>query len=176
MNNPPLQYSVYDAINDYYDIEHKTLFLYHILDEDIFHDTIEKCIKLFDGKEVHKNNVLRYFNHSYKINLLRDKKYSYHKANGTVDEIPLEQTIITCDNDWLTHMDYLKLKKFFYEKFGEDITNLLRTYNLGGYSIKEIEEKSGLHGLHYQFEKMKNAALQAFPDLIEKKHTETAVN
>lgn len=161
-------YTVFNAIDDFYVIEKRNLRLYGILDEDVFHSTIVRCIDVFLGKEVHKENVLRYFSHSYKINLWREKLYIRDRlildkpdlTEEDMDKIDLE--LQTTEN-----LDYQRLKAFLWTTFGKKLSILLRKYNLGGYTIKELEDLSGEKGLHYKFKKMRDEARKHFPDLVE---------
>lgn len=149
-------YSLDDAVKDYYDYVVNYLKERNFFNEDVFQDTVLKCFQVFQKKEVHKDNVVKYFMQSYKINLYTKDSYKQHILSN--EELEKEIEIIDDTNIIEDHIDYVKLKAFFFERYGKKVTLLLKKYNLGGYSIRELEEESGMKNLRYIFKKMTNDA------------------
>lgn len=109
---------------------HKTEF-----DEDLFHDTIIKCMEQLDSKELTKNEIISYIVSSFKTNMLRDTKYA-RNSKKTEDDA---YSILIPIND-KDKIDIGMVKDNIYKIFGEDKSNMFSDW-LSGMTIKEINEK-----------------------------------
>lgn len=150
-------YCLDDAVRDYYEYVVTYLKEHHFFNEDVFQDTVLKCFQVFQKREVHKDNVVKYFLHSYKINFYTKDSYKEHTLYNDELDKPYE---IAEEGNVENRIDYVRLRTFFFERYGKKVTLLLRKYNLGGYSIRELEEESGIKNLRYTFKKMTNDARQ----------------
>lgn len=156
-------YTFNNAVNDNYNTIALTLKQHHIYNADVFHDTIMKCYNIWADREIHKENVEKYFITAYKQNLVRDKMYCRNAKSTAVTQD--ESDVV--DNKYLSHIDYFRIKKYVIGKYGDTLCNLLKRYNLGGYSVKELEEESGISGLAYKFKKMETDIRETFNELLE---------
>lgn len=170
-------YTFEDAIKDYYKKICDKLKSNHIWNDDVFQDTCMKCFEIFisnnhlDRKEIHPENVEKYFMHAYHQNLRRSLQYASEKCEsldeGWSDEdyngmsYDISDECISQDQEE-SHIDYWKLRRYFEDNFSVKHSMMYRLYVLGLFSIKELEDKYGEKDLRYLFRKMKESARRHF--------------
>ena len=123
------------------------------LDEDIFHDTILKCIKTCNKLDLTVDQLSSYIFVSYKTNYLREQEYARNKNRDDVEDFSI---IDDCKPDNLD-IDYEKIKEIIIDKFGENEWKLFEDYIYGA-SVSDISKESHEAGLYYRFNKIKNYA------------------
>lgn len=119
------------------------------IDEDIFHDTIIKCIDTCKGNELTVDQLRNYIFISYKRNYVREQEYARNKNKV---ELPKDFDIESLDE---SGVDYQFIKSKVIETFGENEWKLFEDYIYGA-KISEIERDSQEKGLYYRFNKIKS--------------------
>lgn len=122
------------------------------LDEDIFHDTILKCIKTCDKLDLTVDQLSNYIFISYKTNYLREQEYARNKNRDDIDLSLIDD----CKPDKLD-IDYEKMKYIIIDQFGDNEWKLFEDYIYGA-SISDISKENRETGLYYRFNKIKNYA------------------
>ena len=122
------------------------------LDEDIFHDTILKCIKSCDKLDLTVDQLSNYIFISYKTNYLREQEYARNKNRDDIDLSLIDD----CKPDKLD-IDYEKMKYIIIDQFGDNEWKLFEDYIYGA-SISDISKENHETGLYYRFNKIKNYA------------------
>jgi hypothetical protein len=122
------------------------------LDEDIFHDTILKCIKICDKLDLTVDQLSNYIFISYKTNYLREQEYARNKNRDDIDLSLIDD----CKPDKLD-IDYEKMKYIIIDQFGDNEWKLFEDYIYGA-SISDISKENHETGLYYRFNKIKNYA------------------
>jgi hypothetical protein len=118
-------------------------------DEDIFHDTIIKCMETLDKKELQENEIMAYITSSFKTNILRDGQYARNvKKNG---DDPLQMVIPISDKP---KIDIDIVKDDVTKNFTEQESEMFNDW-LDGMTIKEINEKYGSKKGRYIIDKIK---------------------
>lgn len=118
------------------------------IDEDIFHDTIIKCVDTCKSNELTVQQLKNYIFISYKRNYLRERDYARNKNRG---ELPEDFDI---ESDDKTSIDYELVKNKIIEVFGEKEWRLFEDYIYGS-KVSEIERENHEKGLYYRFNKIK---------------------
>lgn len=119
------------------------------LDEDVFHDTIIKCVDTCKKNELTIEQLKNYIFISYKRNYLRELEYARNK--NKID-LPKEFDI-EVDDKYNTDYNFIKSK--IIENFGEKEWELFEDYIYGA-KVSEIERENDEKGLYYRFNKIKN--------------------
>ena len=119
------------------------------LDEDVFHDTIIKCIETCKENELTVQQLKNYIFISYKRNYLRELEYARNKNRS---ELPEGFDIEVTDK---FNLDYEFVKDRVIEIFGENEWKLFEDYIYGS-KVSEIERENHEKGLYYRFNKIKN--------------------
>lgn len=125
-----------------------------IIDEDIFHDTLLKCIKTCNKLDLTIDQLSNYIFISYKTNYLRELEYARNKNRDDVDI----STIDDCKLDRID-IDYNKIRDIIVGRFGESEWKLFEDYIYGA-SISDISKECCEKGLYYRFNKIKNYTKQ----------------
>lgn len=146
-------------LNDYVNINYKSL--YKMLNyewrkmesiefnEDIFHETLIKCMDKFNDKKFNENEFKAYITTSFKMNIIREKQYHVNLMKSDTDVETLNYFITNNFNcDFHIIMDGIKEKfgKLNYEKFLDWLENK---------TIKEINEKYKCNNTRYLIDKIK---------------------
>lgn len=125
------------------------------LDEDIFHDTIIKCIDTCKENELTPEQLKNYIFISYKRNYIREQEYARNKNRS---DLPEGYDISVLDD---INIDYEFVKKKVIEVFGEDEWRLFEDYIYGS-KVSDIERDNSEKGLYYRFNKIKNYVKKLF--------------
>lgn len=120
-------------------------------DEDIFHETLIKCIEIFETKETfNENDFMPYIITAFKTNVIRSAQYFSNsmKSNTDVENINVE-TNNKIDIDFNLILNDVKNTFGYenYEKFMDWIENK---------SIKEINENYNCNNSRYIIDKIRN--------------------
>lgn len=124
------------------------------IDEDIFHDTILKCLKTNNKLDLTKDKLINYIFISYKTNYLRELEYARNKNRDDIEVSNLDNI----DNDRY-YIDYNNIKNIIINKFGKKEWSLFEDY-IYGESIQDISKENSEKGLYYRFNKIKAYAKQ----------------
>lgn len=121
----------------------------HESNEDIFHDTILKCMSC-SGKLLSESQIKNYIFISYKTNFKRELDYARNKNRDEdvelqdLDELDFDRSLI----------DYNTIKNLVIDKFGEKEWILFEDFIYGS-SIQDICKECKEKGLYYRFNKIK---------------------
>ena len=126
-----------------------------LLDEDIFHDTIIKCIDTCKENELTPEQLKNYIFISYKRNYIREQEYVRNKNRS---DLPEGYDISVLDD---INIDYEFVKKKVIEVFGEDEWRLFEDYIYGS-KVSDIERDNSEKGFYYRFNKIKNYVKKLF--------------
>jgi len=125
-------------------------------DEDVYHDTLIKCIEQLKNKDLEPSEIMSYIVVSFKTNMLRDKTYACNKyrANDEIETINIETT---SKND----IDFNLILSSIYKKFGKDYHEIFLDW-LDGMTIKELNEKYDKTNMRYVIERIKDFIKKTF--------------
>lgn len=127
------------------------------LDDDVFHETCLKVLKLMRGKPEYMGisfeTIEKYVCKSYRVNCKREKMYFRNCKEKTFGdfggfECPEENFL---DNESIL----TEVGKDVAEMFGEELHKLFAKHVYAKISIRELEEESGRKNLKYAFSKIK---------------------
>ena len=119
------------------------------IDEDVFHDTILKCVEKIRFNDLTPQQVLNYVFISYKTNYIREQQYARNAMSVDVK--------ITDDMrgyDIPDTPDYEIIKEAVIKEFGEKEWSLFEDY-IRGTKVSELERSDGEKGLYYRFNKIR---------------------
>ena len=116
--------------------------------EDIFHDTIIKCDKLLEGKDINEDEMKSYLYKSLKTNGYRETEYYRNKEKvkcmpPEFNEPPVQET----------QYDLKQIQTYIRDKYGQNMLDIINK-RIEGYTIKELEESTGKTGLNYKINKI----------------------
>ena len=116
--------------------------------EDIFHDTIIKCDKLLEGKDINEDEMKSYLYKSLKTNGYREAGYYRNKEKVNCrppefNEPPVQET----------QYDLKQIQTYIRDKYGQDMLDIINK-RIEGYTIKELEKSTGKKGLNYKINKI----------------------
>ena len=121
--------------------------------EDIFHDTLVKCITHLEDKTMTKEEIIAYFVGAFQINCLRENMYACNSKRSEEEigdiEIDGETTISSLS------MDYKIILKKIEIIFGKEYKEIFKM-SMEGYSVKEITEETNYKTVRYKLDTMKN--------------------
>lgn len=146
--------TISEVINKKYDHIQKVLkcewFKSHIepFDEDLFHDTLYKCIEKMKERECIESEFLNYIFIAFKYNVIRETMY--HRNSMKID------TEITYIGDCTQNqsMDYELITNAIREKFGDILCEAFIDW-VNGNKITNIESETNIKSIHYKFKKIK---------------------
>ena len=118
-------------------------------DEDVFHDTLIKCMEQLKDKELPSSEIISYIVAAFKTNTIREKSYAFnkYKADDEIDTIRIETTP---RND----IDFNFILSEVCQKFGKSDYEVFLDW-LDGMTIKELNEKYNKTNLRYVIERIK---------------------
>lgn len=159
-------YTISDAADDYYGEVVAFLKNHNIFNEDVFQETALKCIRAFKDREIHKENVKRYFLTSYKFNFYAAKQHNNIVCLDELSEIALlnKKGFENTNKKGEDLVDCKRIGWYLRQKYGNEKVDLLKKHKCNGYSIRELEEESNCKNLRYTFIKMIEDARKHFSD------------
>lgn len=113
------------------------------INEDIFHDTILRCEKIYEFLKDPPEDLLKYMFSAYKFNHSRDKLYA-RNSNLNIDEVfeDAEQVEDSFDIDSnLQKEEYIKI---ITKRYGNFLGNIFLEH-IDGTNISELEKKYHMH-------------------------------
>ena len=118
-------------------------------DEDIFHDTLIKCMDKFNDRKFDENEFKAYITSSFKMNVIRSKQYYDVSMKSDTDVETLDSAVTMQFN-----CDFNTIIKDIKEKFGNESCEKFLDW-LEDKSIKEINELHGCKNSRYTIDKIK---------------------
>lgn len=119
-------------------------------DEDIFHDTLIKCMDKFNDRKFDENEFKAYITSSFKMNVIRSKQYYDVSMKSDTDVETLDYTVTMQFN-----CDFNTIIKDIKEKFGNESCEKFLDW-LEDKSIKEINEMYNCKNSRYLIDKIKD--------------------
>ena len=89
-------------------------------DEDIFHNTLIKCMDKFNSTMFNENEFMAYLVSSFKMNVIREENYFINSTKDNKDVNTIKKEIF--DN---SNIDYNNLLIDICENFNKEYTNIL---------------------------------------------------
>lgn len=130
-------------------------------DEDVFHDTLLKCIEKYDElKFQNDDEFIAYIIVSFKTNLKRDKLYAVNakRYDGEIEDF---DSTFEYDEPKL-NMDTNILIEKINKVFGEDTKNKMVDWLINQLTIKEINKKYNCNNARYTIDKVKEYIKQNY--------------
>ena len=124
--------------------------------EDIFHDTLMKCMERFNDEEFDENIFRAYLVSSFKTNVYRERLYHFNSCRCDADIEKLD--IFEKER---VSIDYNIIMDDVFSKFGSDNYNKFIDWTEGS-TIKELNEKYGVNNCRYVIDKIKDYILQNY--------------
>lgn len=120
-------------------------------DEDIFHETLIKCIDIFKTKEsFEENDFIPYLVASFKTNVIRNTHYHSNSMRSNVDIENIDNEIIYKDN-----IDFNIILEDIKTTFGVENYDKFMDW-LENKTIQEINEAYNCKNSRYIIDKIKN--------------------
>jgi hypothetical protein len=121
--------------------------------EDVFHDTLVKCISQLNDKLMEKDELMAYFIGAFQMNCLRENNYACNSKKSDEDinnvNIDSETTISSLS------IDYKMILKKIEIIFGQDYKEIFQL-SMEGQSVKEITETTNYKTVRYKLDVVKN--------------------
>lgn len=117
----------------------------YTFDEDIYHDTLLKCMLL--NIDLTDKEMFNYIFIAFKTNLNREMNYHRNTMTDQMDDSIGETT--KYDQDFVSSMDYKGLLSCLHRHFCNVDIECFEEW-IHGYSIREIEEHQHLSGMTYR--------------------------
>lgn len=127
-------------------------------DEDIFHDTLIKCMDKFNDKDFIEDEFKAYIVSSFKMNVIRSKQY-YNVSMKSNDDV---ETLDSCISNKLD-VDYNIIIRDIRETFGDENCEKFLDW-LENKSIKEINETYNCNNSRYLIDKIRNYVKDKYKD------------
>ena len=124
-----------------------------VFNEDIFHDTLVKCIYQLNDKLMTKEELTAYFVGAFQMNCLRENNYACNskKSDEDINNINIDgETTISSLN-----IDYEMILKRIENIFGKDYREIFQL-SMEGLSVKEITETTSYKSVRYKLDTVKN--------------------
>lgn len=128
-------------------------------DEDIFHDTLIKCMDKFNDKDFIEDEFRAYIVSSFKMNVIRSKQY-YNVSMKSNDDV---ETLDSCISNKL-NVDYNIIIRDVREMFGDENCEKFLDW-LENKSIKEINETYNCNNSRYLIDKIRNYVKDKYKDI-----------
>lgn len=128
-------------------------------DEDLFQETLIKCSETYKDDVNDMKKIKAYFWVAFKTNTI--KKLSRQKHFENIDEIDFD----IIDEEYNPDIDEFVdiAKKYLYEEFGTELTDLWLRHVCESLDYEEVEKESGIHNVHYQFKKIRRFIREEIP-------------
>ena len=128
-------------------------------DEDIFHETLIKCMDKFNEKSFDENEFKAYITSSFKMNVIRSKQYYNVSMKSDTDVETLDSCITNKFNcDFNTIVEDIK------DTFGDESCEKFLDW-LEDKSIKEINETYNCKNSRYLIDKIRSYVKEKYNDL-----------
>lgn len=130
-------------------------------DDDVFSETLLKCNERLSGITIDYEIAIRYFWTSFRNNSLKKKnnKIDYTDNINVHDSIP--DTIYNPKMDIIYEIVFDAIA----EEFGVILSTLWRDHIVYGKTYEELQEKTKIENLHYQFRRIRNYIRTTLPEI-----------
>lgn len=156
-------------VNKYIDSNYNSIrkILYNIwrtmdnddFNEDIFHDTLIKCMDKFNNKQFIEEEFKAYIIASFKMNVIRSKQY-FNVAMKSNEDIENINTILSDK----FNVDFNIIIEDVKRKFGQNNCGKFMDW-LENKSIKEINEIYNCNNTRYLIDKIKSYIKKTYKDI-----------
>lgn len=119
--------------------------------EDIFHDTLYRCMKSLGQRKMPEEELHAYFFKAFRINMVRHFKYAYNKLQSGIE---VESMLIPTIPYYDGHLDGFDMLNLVKDKFGSEAQKML-WYQLQGHTYRTLNEMYGKDS-YYLLNKIKN--------------------
>ena len=120
--------------------------------EDIFHDTLIKCIKQLENKPMEQDEILAYFTRAIQVNIIRETQYAYNSLK--TDGVEIEEWDEDLDEINLSKIDYQNILNDVQTNFSIEWKNIFQLWT-EGLTIQDINEKLSINNSRYVVDKIK---------------------
>lgn len=121
-----------------------------VFDEDVFQDTMMRCLETLREEKTPKE-FDGYVLGAYNKNLWREASYARNKYLTNLCE---EDKDVPENNPPDHKIDLELLYEHATNKYGYELVSLFKQW-LKGYSVRELQEQTGIQDLTYQFKKIR---------------------
>ena len=130
-----------------------------IFDEDVFMDTLIKCMDTFQNERASNDDIDNYFWASFKKNSFSN--FSRDKFRNTINFDDFGDNILNDEYNFEIDEIVVLIKSEVKSKFGDDIYNAWILHTCNDYTYSELE-KNGYEGLnlHNEFRQIKRYICQ----------------
>ena len=125
-------------------------------DEDIFHNTLIKCMDKFNSTMFNENEFMAYLVSSFKMNVIREENYFINSTKDNKDVNTIKKEIF--DN---SNIDYNNLLIDICENFNKEYTNIFQDW-LDGCTIKELNQLYNKKNCRYIIDKIRKYILENY--------------
>lgn len=120
--------------------------------EDIFHDTLVKCIKQLENKLMEQNEIIAYFTRAVQINVIRETQYAYNSLK--TDGVEIEKWNGDLDEMNLSKIDYQNILNDIEIHFSTEWKNIFQLW-CEGLTIQDINKTLTINNSRYIVDKLK---------------------
>ena len=120
--------------------------------EDIFHDTLVKCIKQLENKPMEQNEILAYFTRAVQVNIIRETQYAFNSLK--TDGVEIEEWDEDLDEMNLSQIDYQNILNDIETNFSIEWKTIFQLW-CEGLTIHEINNKLIIQNSRYIVDKLK---------------------
>lgn len=128
-------------------------------DEDMFHETLMKCMDKFNDKDFNENEFKAYITSSFKMNVIRSKQYFNVSMRSDTDIETIDSTIVNKFN-----CDFNIIIEDVKEKFGVENCEKFLDW-LEDKSIKKINEYYNCKNTRYLIDKIRSYVKEKYKDV-----------
>ena len=127
--------------------------------EDIFHETLIKCMDKFNERQFDENEFKAYITSSFKMNVIRNKQYHNVSMKSDTDVETLDSCIANKFN-----CDFNIIIEDIKDTFGDENCEKFLDW-LENKSIKEINETYKCNNSRYLIDKIRNYVKEKYNDV-----------
>ena len=135
---------------EWYKMKHKSF------DDDIFHNTLLKCMDKFNSSNFIENDFIAYLVSSFKTNVIREDNYFVNSTKDNKDVATIKKEVF--DN---CTIDYENLLIDICENFNKEYANILEDW-LNGCTIKELNQLYNKKNCRYIVDKIRKYILDNY--------------
>lgn len=120
--------------------------------EDVFHDTLLNCCRVYKDDPENVEKVKAYFWVAFRTNMLNKRKRTKRMEN--IDELEGFDII---DEEYVPEMDELfeLVRNELYKEFGQETSDIWLRHVTMNESYEKLQAESNMHNMHYQFKKIR---------------------
>lgn len=134
----------------------------HLFDEDMFHDTLYKCMTQLDDTLLTTDEIIAYFTRAIQINIVRESLYACNKLKSDEEYTEDDEPIIT--NSCIPSIDYKNILDNIKNTFDLEYQVVFRMWS-EGYTVKEINDELKIKTARYKIDKIKEWLSREYKEL-----------